>query len=92
MKKYILTETQVRTLVNKIIEHNSVLKEEQEVYNIEGLAEVLSRTGFDETVLVDVLKELYRQGGDDAIIKTFKQSTGIDIEDVGKGRYVFKLR
>ena len=92
MKKYIFTESQVKTLVNNIIECNDVLLENQEVYNLEGLAEILSRTGRDEITLFDILKDLYRHGGDEAIIKTFKESTGIDIKDVGKGRYVFNLR
>lgn len=91
MRKYILTEAQVRKLIDGVVLQESILKESHDVYNLEGLAEILSRTGYDELILLEMLKELYRNGGDEEIIKTFKKSTGIDIENVAKGRYVFKL-
>ena len=91
MRKYIFTESQFKHVLDDILLEKSALNESHEVYNLSELAEILSRTGYDEDTLLAVLQDVYRAGGDDEVIKLFKASTGIDIESVSKGRYVFRL-
>lgn len=91
MKKYFITENQLRGIVDNLIIEEKLLKEHDEVYNLSDLAEVMSRTGYDEETLLKVLQDIYREGGDEEVIKLFKASTQIDIESVSKGRYIFKF-
>lgn len=91
MRKYIFTESQIKSVVDDSILEERLLREFGEVYNLAELAEVIARTGYDEATLLAVLQDVYREGGDEEVIKLFKASTQIDIESVAKGRYVFKL-
>jgi hypothetical protein len=91
MKKYILTENQIKNLVDNLMLSESVLKESNEVYNLVELAEVLGRTGWDEESLLLALQDVYKGGGDDGVINLVKLGTGIDIKAVSKGHYVFRL-
>jgi len=91
MKKYILTENQIKNLIDSILLKESVLKESHEVYNLVELAEVLARTGWNEQSLLWALQDVFKGGGDDGVINLVKLGTGIDIMAVSKGHYVFRL-
>ena len=91
MKKYILTENQIKNLIDSILLSESSLSGSHEVYNLIELAEVLSRTGWDEESLLMALQDVFRGGGDEGVINLVSSGTGIDIEAVSKGHYVFRL-
>lgn len=90
MKKYIFTELQLRKIVDNTVSEEKIIKESSDVYNLADLASMIARTGVDEEIMLEILSDLYKQGGDDEIKKIFKTSIGVEIDDVGKGRYIIK--
>lgn len=90
MKKYIFTESQLKKILDNTISEQKTLSESSEVYNLADLASMLARTGVDEETMLEILSDLYKQGGDEEIKKIFRTSVGVDIDDVGKGRYIIK--
>ncbi len=83
--KYIITDVQIKRMLSES-HHGS------EILTIHQLAELLSRLGpaFEYDTMVNILKDIFREGGDDAIIKSFKDSTGIDLDVFKTGQYVLK--
>ena len=78
----------IKTVINEEIQRLF----EQQTYNISQLADVLKRMGFDEQiiyVLRDALIKAFRYGGDDEVIKIFKEITDVDIQALSRGKYMF---
>lgn len=63
---------------------------ENKVMNIIELSKMVSRLGINSASILKVLQEEYRRGGDAGVIEMFKEMTGLDIESLSRGRYVFK--
>jgi hypothetical protein len=76
--------------INTIIQEEIQNLFETELMGLPELAEYLSRTGNDFNVMLDILKQEYYNGGDEAVKEVFKSGTGINIDTIGKGKYVFK--
>ena len=58
--------------------------------NIIDISKVISRMGMDEDVVLEWLQQAFRKNGDQGVIDVYKGMTGIEIEALSKGRYVFK--
>lgn len=71
-----------------ITKFNNFLNES--VMNIISLSDIASRTGYEKDIILSILQKEFKKGGDDAIIKAFKEMTNLDIEPVIKGMYIFK--
>jgi len=65
---------------------------EQQMYGIPELVNILKKQGYDEEnilILKDILLKAYRQGGDPAVIEKYAEMSGVEIEAIRKGRYMF---
>lgn len=62
----------------------------ENIMNIIELSKMLSRMGIDKDAVLNILQKEYKSGGDDAVISIFKEMSGIEIEALRKGAYVFK--
>ena len=60
------------------------------VINIIELANLTNRMGLENDVILKLLQDEFKQRGDEGIIDIYKQITGVNIEALGKGRYIFK--
>lgn len=79
--------------IKKIIsEEIQALQEQQQVYNIQGLAKLLERMDFDQdgqNAMIKILSNAYKKGGDQGVIDMYKRFTAVDIFAISNGRYVF---
>jgi len=91
MRKYIFTENQIKKVVDNIILEQTMLKESSEIYTIKDLAEMLSRTGLDEPTVLEMLQDVFKSGGDEAIVDLFKVSAEVNLKTIGKGKYVIRM-
>ena len=66
------------------------LKEAEELMGIKDLAEMASRLGLDYNDVLEFIQNEYNNGGDEAVKKIFKGMTSVDIDNIGRGKYVFK--
>jgi hypothetical protein len=69
-------------------EHN-ILDENQSVMGIPELAEMASRLGVDHSAILSILQDQFRKRGDEGIVEMFKEMTGVAIETIRHGKYVF---
>jgi hypothetical protein len=58
--------------------------------NIIDISKIISRMGMDEDIILEWLQQVFRRNGDQGVIDVYKGFTGIEIEALSKGRYVFK--
>ena len=68
------------------------LFENLEIYTIPELIQMLRRKGEPEAnlpILQDILWDEYKKGGDDAVVKAYAEMSGVEIEALRNGRYVF---
>lgn len=75
-----------------IIEEAKELFENLQIYTIPQLAQMLSRMGFPEKnlqIFQKMLLDAYKQGGDDAVVNMYQEISGVQIEALRNGRYVF---
>lgn len=63
---------------------------ESKVMNIIELSKMVSRLGVNSASILKVLQEEYKKCGDQCVIDIFKEMTGLDLESLSRGRYVFK--
>lgn len=63
---------------------------ENKVMTIIDLSKMIVRMGLDEDAILLMLQEAYKKTGDEGVVKTFKDITGVKIEALRKGVYVFK--
>lgn len=91
MSNFILTEKQILTVIKENINISDLLTEqEKRILSLNDLAEVLSRTGVMKEVIEQILIQEFKRGGDEAILKLFKDSVGLELDNIRKGRYIFK--
>lgn len=91
MRKYILTEGQMDFLVNRVIIKNQMIMESHRILNLRDLAEILARTETaDEDMMFELVRDVYKDEGDEGIIKLFQDHVGIEITDLSHGRYIIK--
>lgn len=62
----------------------------ENVMNIIELSNMTNRMGLDNTVILKMLKNELKLNGDAGVIKMYKDMTGVNIEALGEGRYIFK--
>jgi len=80
-------------LISIIKEEIQKLCETAELMGIPELAEYMSRISPEHYTVEDMtnlLNNEYQDGGDEAVKKFFKDMTTVNIDDVGRGKYVFK--
>lgn len=64
----------------------------ESIMSIKDLSEMVGRMGFDHLgikAIFEILLDAYRRNGDDGVIDMFKEMTGIDIEAISRGKYIF---
>jgi hypothetical protein len=71
-----------------ITKFNSFLNES--IMNIISLSNIVARTGQEKDTILAILRNEFKRGGDESVIKAFKEMTNIDIEPVRKGIYILK--
>ena len=62
----------------------------ENVMNIIELANMTNRMGLNNNVVLKKLQDEFKLNGDKGVIKTYKEITGVNIEPLGKGKYIFK--
>ena len=71
----------------------SVLNEQQQMYSIPQLAGLMgSRMKHDANtvqIYIQMLLDAYKEGGDDAVVNLYTKMSGVEIEAVSRGRYMF---
>jgi hypothetical protein len=73
-------------MITKFKEHS-----EYGIMYITDLARVAAKTKeLEESIVKEILSNAFRRSGNQGVIDLFKGITGVDIEDLGNGRYVFK--
>lgn len=80
-------------VIDVINEEIKKLFENLEVYTIPELAGLMgSRMGHDKQtvdIYTKMLWDAYKRGGDDAVVDMYTQISGVQIEALRNGRYVF---
>jgi len=87
MKKYILTESQVKGLVKNLINEDV---QDVNFLKLKDLAELVSRMGMEKETLLKIFIDMYRNEGTEGVIKLFNSATNLDLEDFGYGRFRVK--
>ena len=85
--KILITESQYK-LINELGSSDAIM-------SIKDLSEMVGRLGFDSRgiqVIFEILLDSYRRDGDDGVMDTFKQMTGVDIVPISRGKYIFNYR
>lgn len=81
-------------VIEIITEEIQSLKERQEgVYTIPELAASLEPMGYDEKgqeVINTILQNEYQTSGDQGVIDMFTKLSGVEIDSLSRGRYMFK--
>jgi len=97
MKKYIFTETQIKTMVDTIINEQTIAEQLDQLLTIRDLAVMMARVYDNEESKEDsanmihkILNRAYRQGGDEHVVELFKSGTKINIEPMGQAKYQLK--
>lgn len=62
----------------------------ENIMNIIELANLTNKMDLDNEVILIMLRNEFKARGDEGVIKMYKEITGVNIEALGKGRYVFK--
>jgi hypothetical protein len=78
--------------IETVIREEIVLHEELRAYSIPELAETLRKLGYDDQgvkAIQQVLLNAYRKAGDEGVIDTYTQMSGVQIQAIRNGRYVF---
>jgi len=71
-----------------IKKYNEFITEEfRDILKIVDLVDVLVRLGYEKDVMHQLLLQEYREGGDEAVAKTFSELTKLETEIVSKGKY-----
>lgn len=77
-------------ILNIIVEEvKKFLNEYDKSYTIPELAEMVSRMGIEKEIILKLLQDSFRNGGDDYVVETFFDITHIQIYPISKGRYIF---
>ena len=58
--------------------------------NIIELSNMTNRMGLDNNAILKILQDEFKNNGDEGLIKAYKEITGVNIEALDKGRYIFK--
>ena len=73
-----------------------VLLESMDILSLRCLAKMICRLGYfgeeDEDAWHKILISAYKSHGDPGVIELFHDATKLNIEDISKGRYIFKYR
>lgn len=75
-----------------ITEEAKALFENLAIYTIPQLAELLERYNYDEAgieAIQEMLMDEYRKKGDQGVVDMYANITGVEIEALRNGRYVF---
>jgi hypothetical protein len=90
MKKYICTETQIKSVIDSIMNEHIIKEQRLDLMKLKDLTELVSRLGYEKEVLLKIFIEMYRKEGSEGVIKVFKSATNLDLEDFGYGRFNLK--
>jgi hypothetical protein len=63
-----------------------------DIMSIRDLAKIIADRGYgDEAIDIfhKILIRLYKHSGDEGVIKYFTDATGVGIEQISRGRYIF---
>jgi len=76
-----------------LIKKDKVMEQQQQLFTIPELAGLMgSRMKHDENtvrIYTQMLLNAYEEGGDDAVVKMYTNMSGVEIEAVTRGRYMF---
>jgi len=81
-----------KLLERKQVSEEYVPRPTQNIYNINDLAGLMQRMGYDKEGaghLAEMLLDAYRSGGDQGVVDTYAEMTGTVIYPISNGRYVF---
>jgi len=79
--------------VINVINEEIQLFEQQRIYNIQDLAALMERLGFDAGSvghLTNMLQKEFRLRGDEGVVNMYKKMSGVEIHQISKGRYTFE--
>jgi len=62
----------------------------EHIMNIIELANMTNRMGLENDTILKMLRDEFKNKGDEGVIDMYKGITGVNIEALGKGRYIFK--
>lgn len=80
----------IKTIIKEEIQN---IKESQELLGIPELAEFLTRVdpeNFPQDMMVEMLQQVYQNGGDEAIVNYMKKEAGVVLQILGRGKYAIK--
>jgi len=81
-------------IINIIKEELKLINERAEgIYTIPELIQKLSVYGLaqeDLEVLQNILFEAFKEGGDQQVVDTFKHFAGVEVDNISRGRYMFR--
>lgn len=92
MKKYIITEDQVKRIIDILVDDQLTLTEQhRDILSLADVAELISRTGNDYNTLLEILQDEFRDKGDEGVQELFKEATGVELDVISTGKYVIKF-
>jgi len=81
--KILLTELQCRLLENGYSD---------QILSLRDLGKIVGRLGYDDEgveLWIKIFISRYKRHGDDGVIDLFKSATGLTIEPISRGKYIF---
>jgi hypothetical protein len=60
------------------------------VMNIIELANMTDKMELNNNIILKMLQDEFKKNGDSGVIKIYKEITGVNIEALGDGNYIFK--
>jgi hypothetical protein len=60
------------------------------IMGIDILADMLARTGYDKSTMLKLLQIVFKNDGDSGVKELFKEITQMEIDNISKGKYIFK--
>ena len=97
MKKYILTETQLKSVIDVVMNEAFNGSSNNQILRFADLARFVAASDSHPEqyemvydALLNAFIDVYRDEGDEGVVKFFTQGTKIPIEALGHGRYILK--
>ena len=90
MKKYIYTETQIKSVIDSLMTEQVIEEQQLHLLKLKDLAEMVSRLGVDYDIMLQIFIDTYKKEGSEGVIRIFNSATDLDLEDFGYGRFHIK--
>ena len=73
-----------------MLNYKNFLNESNDIMTIIDLSKMIGKLGGDNEAILKILQTEYKNKGDEGVVSMFKEMSGVKIESLRKGAYIFK--